>query len=464
MIRFWSIAKNTFVQTIRQPVYGIIILATFAVIVGSLPLSGWTMATDYHVSDQKQLESLCLATLLVAGLLVAAFSASSVLSREIEDRTALTVISKPVARATFVLGKFVGVGAAVAAAFYLCGLVALMVIRHRVMSAAIDPYDWPVIVLGLCAFAMSLIVAGAGNYFFGWNFVSSGVWAGLVLLSLAMAALSFIGKEWTIVPLGYDTPDRQMIHTQLLVGIGLIFMAVLISVSVAVAASTRLSQVMTLLVCVAVFFIGSIHPYLFANLGREIPAAGVLSWVVPDLTMFFPLDALIRDKAYPAEYIGIAAAYCALYVAAVLAIGMALFERRQLEAAGASASMPGAVAMLAWLGRVGAIALALAALTGVSLRRYHEPAALLVLGGLLAGAVLAWALASGISRGTKWGYWATAVLVGVTVIGGAALGLFPQIANLPQTGPARIAALATALLAASVIAVLALPKTRRHFQ
>src|SRR3972149_4451287 len=119
MLRFWSICRNSFVQTIRQPIFSVLILVTCAVLVVDLPLSGWTMgigATSYEKTDQILMENLGLSTLLVSGLLVAAFSAASVLTREIEDNTALTVISKPVPRPVFVLGRFAGVTAAVAGA------------------------------------------------------------------------------------------------------------------------------------------------------------------------------------------------------------------------------------------------------------------------------------------------------------------------------------------------------------
>ncbi|NLW85431.1 MAG: ABC transporter permease subunit, partial [Planctomycetes bacterium] len=157
-----AIARNTFLQTIRQPIYGILILVTFTILVLAVPLAGWTMGEsggDYHDTDQKMLENLGLSTLLVGGLFIAAFSASSVLAREIEDHTALTVISKPISRPVFVLGKFSGVAAAVALAYYLCSLVFLMTIRHRVMPAASDPYDIPVIVLGVSAFVLAIVVA-----------------------------------------------------------------------------------------------------------------------------------------------------------------------------------------------------------------------------------------------------------------------------------------------------------------
>src|SRR5512144_2346005 len=108
MTRFWSICRNTFVQTIRQPIFTVLFFATVFILVLELALAGWTMGegpAEYNETDQIMLYLTGISTLLTSGLLLAAFSASAALSREIEDRTALTVISKPVSRPVFILGK-----------------------------------------------------------------------------------------------------------------------------------------------------------------------------------------------------------------------------------------------------------------------------------------------------------------------------------------------------------------------
>ena len=79
MIKFLSICHNTFTQTIRQPIYCILIILTFLLLVLTLPLADWTLGEsggDYHETNQMMLENLGLSTLLMAGLLLAAFTAS----------------------------------------------------------------------------------------------------------------------------------------------------------------------------------------------------------------------------------------------------------------------------------------------------------------------------------------------------------------------------------------------------
>ena len=50
-----------------------------------------------------------LTTIMVLAILVAVWTASVSVADEIEGRTALTLLSKPISRRQFVLGKFLGI-------------------------------------------------------------------------------------------------------------------------------------------------------------------------------------------------------------------------------------------------------------------------------------------------------------------------------------------------------------------
>ena len=458
MIRLWAIGRTTFLQTIRQPIYSVLILVTFALLAMNLPLSGWTASSDSGRSDQKMMETIGLSTLMVTGLLVAAFSAAAALGREIEDKTALTVIAKPVTRATFVMGKFIGVAGAVILAYYLCGLAFLLTVRHGVMPSVREPFDWVVIVLGLSALGLAILVALAGNLMFDWTFTSASIWSLTVLLSVSTGVIAFVGKGWVIVSFGQDIP------AQLLVAMALMLMAVVVFAAVAVAASTRLGQVMTLLVCFGVFFLGSMYRTLFGPDTQDIFIARVLGAIVPNLTAFYMLDAMMLDKAIPATYFAAALGYCVLYGAAVLALGIAMFQTRPLETQGSSASMPALVGVLAWAGRGACVACGIAGAVILSLSKYHTLGGLTTAGALLAGAGVGWILWGFFGRGARWTYWL--VLAGDVAAGGmaiaAAAGIW-EFGSLEDPRGVTTPAVGVAAVSLCVLLVLVLPRTRRHF-
>jgi len=459
MTGLWAISRTTFFQTIRQPIYFVLILVTFALLVVNLPLSGWTVSSDAATTDQKLMESVGLSTLMVTGLLIAAFSAAAALGREIEDKTALTVVSKPVTRATFVAGKFLGVAGAVVLAYYICSLAFLMTVRHGVMPTVTDPYDWPVIVLGCSALAAAMILAMVGNLLYNWTFTSAVVWASAILMSIAMGVIAFVGKGWTIVSFAHDIPG------QLLMAMTLMLMAVLVFAAVAVAASTRLGQVMTLLVCFGVFIVGSMYRTLFGPETQEVFAGRVLGAVVPNLTAFYMLDAMMGDTPIPGSYLLMALCYCVLYVGGILALGIALFQTRPLEAQGASASMPGPVGTVAWTGRAAAVACGIAGFVLVSLGRYHNPAGLGIAGGLLAAAVATWIIWGMFGRGVRWVYWLVGV-VSIAVLGlsGAAIVYARTAGMTDEMRRLTTPAWGAAVVSVCVLLVLVLPGTRRHFR
>ncbi len=460
MMKFWSISKNTFLQTVRRPVFAVLIAIAIGMFVISVPLSGWTMETDYHKSDQLMLENMGISTLLIMGLAVAAFSASTALSREIEQRTVLTVVSKPVSRATFVLGKFAGVALAVTVAYYICSLAFLLTVRHKVMPAAADKFDWPVIVLGLTALGLTILGALAGNYLFGWSFTSASVTLGAVLFTVAVGVVSVVGKGWVIVPFGTG------IRSQLITGMILTYLAVGILSAVAVAASTRLGTVAILLVSLGVLLLGWVHPFLFDRWADDVPVMRLAGWLVPDLRLLDPQDPLTDEKPISPGYLMMAGAYAIGYSAAVLAVGIALFQSRPLEAR-TSSSLPGLVGLLAGLGRVLAVVAILAGLVLLSVPAMHTLWGILIAVGLVGGGALGWLVWGAFGHGRRWAYWVVLAMISLKLLRAGGVMLLPD----SLAGPIRIGridnpvslVLQVAGLAA-VAVLLMLPKVRRHFR
>jgi ABC-2 type transport system permease protein len=129
--KLFAIAANTFTETVRQPVYGVVVGATLLLMIFNVGLAAYTLK-----DDDKLLTELGLSTLLLSGLFLASFSATSVLTREIDNKTVLTVVSKPISRPVLIVGKFVGLVTALLLAFYLCFLGFLYSIQHKVLQTS----------------------------------------------------------------------------------------------------------------------------------------------------------------------------------------------------------------------------------------------------------------------------------------------------------------------------------------
>lgn len=257
-----TLARNCFIESVRQPVFFVMV-----VLCGLLQLlntwgTGFTLgysSTAEVSADNKLLLDVGLATVFVCAMLLAGFVATAVVSREIEQKTVLTVVSKPVARAVVVIGKYLGVSSAMLVAVVLMVLFLLLGIRHEVMMTAADRLDGPVLVFGTAAVVLALGVALWGNYFYGWYFSQTFVTVLLPAMLVAYLLVLSVSKQWAWQPITTDAKPQIMLAC-----LGMT-MAILVLTAVATAASTRLGQVMTIVTCASVFLLGLLSDYFFGR-------------------------------------------------------------------------------------------------------------------------------------------------------------------------------------------------------
>lgn len=275
-----TIARNTFIESVRQPIFLIVLLLAGALQVFTTWSTAYSMGyTDSaEVSkDNKLLLDIGLATILVAGMLLAAFIATAVLSREIESKTVLTVVSKPISRTAVILGKYLGVAGAILVAMLVMTAYLMMAIRHGVMSTAADELDYPVILFSTLGVAGSIGVAGWCNFYYGWSFPQTASLLLLPSMLLGYLLTLLVGKGWVIQPLATD------FKPQILMAACAVLLALLVLAALATATSTRLGQVMTIVVCTGVFMVGLLSNYMIGRHAYRNTAVAVVESAEPTL-------------------------------------------------------------------------------------------------------------------------------------------------------------------------------------
>ena len=372
-----AIIRNTFFESIRQPILLVmLVVATIGLIFCNL-LAGFTME-----DDQRMMVDLGLSTVFLCGTLLAAFIATNVLNREIENLTVLTVISKPVARPVFVLGKFLGVAGALVLATVYLSFVFLLVEMHGVLETVRQPIHLPVIVFGVGAGGLSVAAALWCNYFYGKVFSST-----VICLVTPLAGLAYLFS------LMFDTgfavqPISVSFDGQLWLALTSIMMAILVLTAIAIAASTRLGQVLTLCTTLGIFLLGMLSDWMFGRelnriremwlqrasaLGQteiisetrlvELASTGEVQtkteqieqalaplssfadglaerieyaayWtayaVLPNFQVFWLSDGVTQDHVIPPGYVGLTLIYGPLYILAALSVAVILFQRREV--------------------------------------------------------------------------------------------------------------------------------------
>ncbi|HIJ52861.1 MAG TPA: ABC transporter permease [Planctomycetes bacterium] len=324
MYKLFTIAKNTFIEILRQPVYAIIIIAALFLFFMSPSLTMYTMS-----DDNKLLREIGLSTLFLAGLFIAIFSASGAVAEEIENKTITTVLSKPVQRPIFIIAKFLGVAAAVILAHYICTIALLMTIRHGVLESASDTHDWTVLATAAVVAGGAFLLSAFFNYAYDWKFSSTAVVLTGIFATLGIVFLSFIDRNWQFNPAdnGMNTVD--------IYGSVLLLLAAIIIVALAVALSARFNIVVTLSACIGIFLLGLVSDYTFGRLAEK-QVFGAKLWatigryLVPNLQIFWISDAIYEGSDVPLKYILITASYAVCYTIAILALAVAIFQRRQV--------------------------------------------------------------------------------------------------------------------------------------
>jgi Cu-processing system permease protein len=139
MNRVAAIAVHTFKESVRERVLYTLVVFAILMIGAGLILGSVSVGIN-----EIALVNLGLSAISIFGLLIAVFIGISLVWKEVERRTLYNVLSKPVARAEFILGKFFGLvltlavnTAVMAAGFY----VLLWYEKGRLTAADVAPLE-----------------------------------------------------------------------------------------------------------------------------------------------------------------------------------------------------------------------------------------------------------------------------------------------------------------------------------
>src|SRR5215510_3921107 len=101
--RIWVIAVNTFRESVRDRVLYNLLLFVFILVAASIFVS------DLSISQETEFTaSLGLSAMRVFGALIAIFVGVGLVYKEIDRRTIYNLLSKPVQRHEFIVGKYLG--------------------------------------------------------------------------------------------------------------------------------------------------------------------------------------------------------------------------------------------------------------------------------------------------------------------------------------------------------------------
>ncbi|MCS7034858.1 MAG: ABC transporter permease [Phycisphaerae bacterium] len=305
MYRTLVIARHTFRESVVQPIYSLLLGLGAVVIAVFAALPFFTLG-----EDAVMYKAVALDVILLPVLIATLFATSKSIYEEIEDRTMLTLMSKPIRRWEVLVGKYLGIVSSAALAIAVLGLILVLCLWFRIPGDyQLNPRSVDEADLRLIRDYRTMHIAG--------------ILPSLLTLWLQISVLAAIG----------------------------------------VALSTRFSLVVNLPVVILVYIAGNLSRFLpdaVADRGALAKAvAWLISTVLPFLQVFDVRDKSVYAKVKWGEsFLGISlprsgfagdinavwlgsiwidaawsALYAACYATAALAVGLLLFESRELGGA-----------------------------------------------------------------------------------------------------------------------------------
>lgn len=297
MFNFFHIAKNTFRESIREPIF-FILLITALVLIGHFPL-----VSLFVFSEQlKLVVDSSMATSMVFGLFAAILCVGHTVSREMRNGTVLLLMSKPVDRWSFIMAKICGTTLASVLFILLCNIATIISVyiakdQFRFDMTIYFAYFGVLIACSLLGMIM--------NYLKAMPFPSVSFFALLVLLPLLLLGVYLFAEhpEMSLVNLGK--------------ALFLLFFSIIMMSTVSVVFSTRLDVVPNLVICSLIFFLGLLSNYLFQGNTSGVSFFALLSYVcyalLPNWQFFWMADALAGNQIIPASYLIWSGVYTVFY-------------------------------------------------------------------------------------------------------------------------------------------------------
>ncbi|MCY2995849.1 MAG: ABC transporter permease [Planctomycetota bacterium] len=269
--RLSAIALSTYKNEVAQPLFAILLTLGVVILVAYVFIPYNTFGEDIKV-----LKDTGLTSIMILGIFQAVWAAGNSVADELDGKTALTVLSKPIGRRSFILGKFLGIVWTVVLLFVVLGLLLLLVTAYKPI------YD---------------------------------------------------GKEnSTTQDVTWQLCHLEMVYT--VPGLVLAFLETVVLAAVSVAISTRLPLLANFVISFAIYVLGHLTPLIVqSSMGQFVFVqffGQLIATIFPNLDHFNIQAAVAAGLPVPHLYLAWALVYCLIYSLIAMLLAWLLFEDRDL--------------------------------------------------------------------------------------------------------------------------------------
>jgi len=301
--RILIIGRNTLTEAVRQKVLSVLLVFALIQICCSIFISQLATpdldAAGLFTEQIKLVKDAGCGAIGLFGFFIALLSTALLIPQELDKRTIYTILAKPVRRAEFLLGKFLGV----------------------------------VLLLALCVALMSLA------------FAVTLYWQESIGLATVEASYGTAG-DWQHNAHATEMHDNDVAHIisqvrdpQLVEAILLIFAKIIMTAAIALLISTfATSWIFTVITTFLIYLIGhgeSLARIYWLAHGAETTIwqsglIGLIALLIPDMNSFTIVDEILAGHQVPWHDVLNLLCYANVYVIVLLAVSVVVFDYREL--------------------------------------------------------------------------------------------------------------------------------------
>jgi Cu-processing system permease protein len=188
MTTLWPIMLITFKDGIRnRAIYGIFLLALM------LLIANFLLCSMIPREVGKVAVDIALSTVYFSGLLLVFFVGINLMAKDLDKRTIYMVISRPISRSQYIVGKFFGMALLIIAAMVFLSIFAILSIYVIKLSypGFYQRFSWPVILLALAFSVLPLILLSALSFLFASFTTSSFITLVLTMIAYIIGRSSY---------------------------------------------------------------------------------------------------------------------------------------------------------------------------------------------------------------------------------------------------------------------------------
>lgn len=285
--RVWAIAGNTFTQLVRMKVFYFLLIFSALIIGANLLFLSFTFEQELKI-----LKDVSFGAMSLFASIFAIVGTALLIPKDMEDRTLYTILTKPVPRFEYLLGKLMGI----------------------------------LLLIGVSILLMSLL-------FFTVLYIRQHG-----ILAEKIASLPRHASEADIESFRESIFSRGL-QPELLLGVIAVFLKAAVAAGVALFVSTFASSTLfTIIVSLVVYFIGHAQSlaldYYFTqgelhSAGQRF-LAGLVGVVFPNFQLFNVTDGLTAGEVIPASLMARLVGLTAFYLTIYSLVSWMVFAKKEL--------------------------------------------------------------------------------------------------------------------------------------